>query len=159
MPISRFSLLTGFCIVLASASAGWAQNVREKLFEQDKAAALADFNATQEKACVKELNRRYQSRYSLNDALSFNEPFSLAAYDNLFWKGKGGVQRGLIFTAPVADRAGGTGGKLICYYAMTDNRLDFQSAYVLPIQQDPAQTALREKALAPSRSITLASKQ
>lgn len=130
----RFSFVfTG--ILLGFCSTAWADNdggLRQKLFDKDKASALVDFDAVQKQACLKAFDSRYQSQYTLSDVLAFNEPLSLSAYDRLFWKGKGSVQRGLIFTGSVKDRSGVKAGSLVCYYATTDDRLDFQSAYVLP---------------------------
>lgn len=126
------------CVSLSCVSGGaaaWAADegsLRQKLFEMDKAAALAGFDAMQKQACLKALHSRYQSRYTLSDALAFNEPLSLGAYDRLFWKGQGNVHRGLIFTGSVTDPSGARAGSVVCYYATTDDRLDFQSAYVMP---------------------------
>jgi hypothetical protein len=131
-----FALLASVSIVPAIPSA-WADNesnVRQKFFEMDKAAALSSFDTTHQQACIDAFNSRYQSQYVLSDALVFDEPLSQVAYDRLFWKGKGNLNRGLIFTASVNDRSGAKAGNLICYYAITDFRLDFQSAYMLPLQ-------------------------
>ena len=101
----------------------------------DKDAALANFDKTQEQACVNAFNLRYKSQYTLNSALAFDEQLSRDSYDKLFWKGQGNFHRGLIFTGAVTDWSGGKPGNLICYYATTDSRLDFQSAYVMPIKK------------------------
>lgn len=125
--------LISSCIGLCIGLPAWADNdsnLRQKLFEMDKAAAIADFDAMQKQACINAFTARYQSRYSLNGDLTFNEPLSLEAYDRLFWKGKGNLRRGLLFTGYVTDKSQAKSGNLICYYAMTDNRLDFQSAYI-----------------------------
>jgi hypothetical protein len=126
-----------FCASLCAPAPASADNdggVRQKLFEMDKASALSGFNAAQKQACTNAFASRYQSQYTISDALKFNEQLSLAAYDRLFWKGKGSLQRGLLFTASVNDSSGAKAGSLVCYYAVTDNHLDFQSAYVLPVQ-------------------------
>jgi hypothetical protein len=136
----RFSIVYHqilFCAGLCIGSPAWADNesnFRQKLFEMDKVAALADFDTTQKQACLKAFNLRYQSQYTLSGALTFDEPLSLGTYDRLFWKGEGSLHRGLIFTGSVTDRSGAKAGNLICYYATTNDRLDFQSAYVLPLK-------------------------
>lgn len=140
MPISNFNIQVIICTILCIlcfSTAVWADNqanLRQKLFEADKVAALASFDNAQKQSCIKAFNSRYGAKYSLSDKLAFNEPLSLAAYDTLFWKGGGSSPRGLLFTAAVNDRSGGKAGNLICYYSMTDSRMDFQSAYVLPLQ-------------------------
>ena len=140
MPDIRSSLAclaTIFCAALCASAPANAESdggVRQKLFEMDKAYALSGFNATQKQACTNAFTSRYQSQYTISNELAFNEQLSLEAYDRLFWKGKGELQRGLLFTASVNDSAGVKAGSLICYYAVTDNHLDFQSAYVLPVQ-------------------------
>lgn len=116
-------------------------DLRQKLFETDKVAALADFNPVQKQACLKALDTRYQSHYRLSGALAFDERLSMAAYDRLFWKGDGNLQRGLIFTGAVEDQSGAKAGNVLCYYATTDYRLDFQSAYVLPLRAKNADMA------------------
>lgn len=133
-------ICTILCIVSVSTIA-WADNessLRQQLFEMDKASALANFDKEQKQACIKAFNSRYESQYNLRDNLAFNEPMSLVAYDKLFWKGGGNLQRGLLFTAAVNDKAGAKAGNLICYYAIIDSRLDFQSAYMLPSQNKEA---------------------
>jgi hypothetical protein len=129
--VSTILLCMGLC---ASARADNEGNGRQKFFEMDKAAALSSFNTAHKQDCIDAFNSRYQSQYVLKDALTLDEPLSLAAYDRLFWKGTGSLQRGLIFTASVNDRSGAKAGNLICYYAITDFHLDFQSAYLLPLQ-------------------------
>lgn len=139
MPASNFNLQIIICTILCILSfstAVWADNqsnLRQQLFEMDKGAALANFDSTQKQSCIKEFNSRYGAEYTLNDALAFNEPLSLAAYDKLFWKGGGSSQRGLLFTAAVS-KSGVKAGDLVCYYAMTDYHMDFQNAYVMPLQ-------------------------
>lgn len=128
--------------LLCLGSPVWAAGevpLRQKLFEADKSAALAGFDAAQKQACVKAFNARYQSQYTLSGALAFDEHMSLIAYDRLFWKGESSVQRGVIFDAAVNDKSGAMAGHVMCYYAITDYRLDFQSAYMLPLHmKDPA---------------------
>lgn len=151
-----------FCTVLCIGSSAWAgneSNLRQKLFEIDKAAALADFDTTQKEACIKAFNVRYQSQYTLSDALTFDEPLSMIAYDRLFWKGKGSLQRGLIFAGSVTDSSGVKAGNLLCYYATTDYRLDFQSAYVLPLQTEEAEVASNGNGTVQASLITLSSKE
>lgn len=140
----RFSFGFLLCAGLCIGSPAWADNesdVRQKHFERDKAAALAGFDAVQKRACVKAFNARYESQYILSDALTFNEPLSLAAYDRLFWKGSGEARRGLVFTGAVVDKSGAKAGNLLCYYSTTDDRLDFQSAYVVPLLVKAAEVA------------------
>ncbi len=131
-------ICTILCIICIS-SVSWAgnqSNLRQQLFEMDKAAALTNFDSAQKKSCIEAFNSRYGSKYALNDSLSFNEQLSLDTYDKLFWKGDGNLQRGLLFTASVTDKSGDEAGNLICYYAMTDYRMDFQNAYVMPLQME-----------------------
>jgi hypothetical protein len=134
--LANILFCTGLCIGLPA----WAyneHNVRQ-FFEMDKAKAHADFDRTQEQACLKAFTLRYHSQYTLNSALTFDERLSQIAYDQLYWKGEGTFHRGLIFTGSVTDWSGGRPGTLVCYYATTDSRLDFQSAYVMPIQTTEA---------------------
>lgn len=126
---------------MASPALAYEGSLRQKLFEMDKVAALADFDAGQKQACINAFRLRYPSQYTLHDSLAFNESLSLAAYDRLFWKGNGSSQRGLIFTGTVTDPSGAQAGNLLCYYAITDYRLDFQSAYVLPLRSKGATAA------------------
>jgi hypothetical protein len=142
----------------SSAWAGDETNLRQKLFEMDKVAALVDFDTAQKQACVSAFSSRYQSRYALSGALTLNEPFSLAAYDRLFWKGEGSLRRGLIFVGSVTDHAGDKAGSLLCYYAITDYRLDFQSAYVLPLKPEES-AAAGGQGNTRSSLITLSSKE
>ncbi len=131
-------ICTILCIICIS-SVSWAgnqSNLRQQLFEMDKAAALANFDNTQKKSCIKAFNSRYQSEYTLSNELAFNEQLSLDTYDKLFWKGDGSSQRGLLFTAAVDDKSGVKAGNLVCYYAMTDYHMDFQNAYVMPLQME-----------------------
>ncbi len=151
-----------FCIILCIGAPARADNqhdLRQKIFEMDKAAALADFDAAQKQACVQALNARYPSQYALSETLALNEAFSQAAYDRLFWKGEGNLQRGLLFTGSVTDQSGSKAGNLVCYYAITDYRLEFQSAYVLPLQAAKAKAASGVNEDVPSSSITLASRE
>ena len=151
-----------FCAGLCIGSPALANNenhLRQKLFEADKVAALADFDTTQKQACIKAFNTRYQSQYTLSSALNFDESLSLDAYDRLFWKGDGSLQRGLIFTGSVTDKSGLKAGNLICYYAITDYRLNFQSAYVLPVKTKDAAIAPKEKAAVRTSLMTLSSKE
>lgn len=141
-------------LFLSTGSSAWAgneANQRRMLFEADKSNALATFDASHQQACLTAFRARYESKYSFGDALAFNEAWSQAAYDTLFWKGNGDAPRGVIFTGAITDAAGAEAGRLACYYAMTDGRLDFQSAYVLPAQPGEAKTA--------SRDISIASRQ
>ncbi len=124
-----------FCTALCLSAPAWADSesdMRQKLFEMDKVSAIAGFDANQQHACLQAFNARYASRYRVKDALAFNEPLSQGAYDRLFWKGEGSVHRGLIFTGVATDTAGVKAGNVVCYYATTDDHLDFQSAYMLP---------------------------
>ena len=125
-------IITGLCI----STAAWADNennLRQKLYEIDKHTALTEFNDTQKQACLKAFTQRYQSQYNLQGELAFNEPLSMGTYDRLFWNGNGSLHRGLIFAGSVTNHSGDKAGSLVCYYAITDYRLDFQSAYVLPL--------------------------
>jgi hypothetical protein len=156
--ISAFFWVAALCIstpVLATNES----TLQHKLFEIDKAAALAEFDTTQKQACLKAFNARYHSQYTFNDTLTFNESMSLGAYDRLYWKGKGNFQRGLIFTGSVTDPSGAKSGNLICYYATTDDRLDFQSAYVLPLQTTKAAVASNGNSNTQASLITLSSKE
>ncbi len=157
----RFSIvflgfLLGVCIGLP-ASADNEGGLRQKLFEMDKQAALASFDTSQQRACIEAFDSRYQSEYRLNGTLTLNEPLSRIAYDRLFWKGESSVQRGLIFDASVTDRSGSKAGKVICYYAVTDYRLDFQNAYMLPLPMKEAASGGRSTIQA--SSINLLSKE
>lgn len=130
-----------FCAGLSIGSSVWAANetdLRQQLFQADKDTALTDFSKTKKHACIKAFTARYHSQYTISEALAFNEGLSRSAYDRLFWKGNGGLQRGLIFTAAVNDKSGTKAGNLVCYYATTNARLDFQSAYVMPLQAQMA---------------------
>lgn len=136
VPSAGISAVLGIFLGVSVCASAWAGNegdLRQKLFEMDKARALSGFDAAQEQACIRAFGSRYQSRYALSGALAFDESLSLSAYDRLFWKGQGNLRRGVIFTASVSDSSGAKAGNLICYYATTDFRLDFQSAYVLPL--------------------------
>jgi hypothetical protein len=142
------SAILGIFLAAGLCAPAWADteaNVRQKFFEMDKAAALSSFDTAHKQACIDAFHSRYQSQYVLSDALTLDEPLSLAAYDRLFWKGKGSLQRGLIFTASVNDRSGAKAGNLICYYATTDFHLDFQSAYMLPLQMKGMNIALSKE--------------
>ena len=133
-PVRFLFAMLAFFGVSAGAQADDGIDYRKKFFEMDKASALASFGKKHRQSCVETLQTRYQSGYALAGDVAFNEAYSLAAYDQLFWKGSGDARRGLIFTAPVNDTAGKDAGNLICYYAVTDGALDFQSAYVLARQ-------------------------
>lgn len=147
MPVSNFNIQVIICTILCIicfSTAVWADNqtnLRQKLFETDKTAALANFDSAQKQSCVKAFNSRYQSEYTLSNELAFNELLSLAAYDTLFWKGGGSSQRGLLFTAAVNNKSGVKAGNLVCYYAMTDHHMDFQSAYVMPLPTEKSVVA------------------
>ncbi len=135
----RFSA-TLLCAALCLSAPAFADetNARQKLFDMDKDTALSSFDATQQQACLKAFNTRYKAEYTIDGTLAFDEPLSKVVYDRLFWKGQGNFQRGLIFAATVNDRTGSKAGNLMCYYSTTDSRLDFQSAYVLPVQMKQA---------------------
>lgn len=150
--ICRIFLSCASLCLAYPAFAGSEPVLRQQLFESDKAAALAGFDAAQKQACLKAFDSRYQSHYTLIGALAFDEPLSQGVYDRLFWKGEGSLHRGLAFTGFVTDSAGAKAGKLVCYYATTDYRLDFQGAYLLPL---PAQGM----ADAAAPSLTLSSKE
>lgn len=124
-----------FCLSFCIVTPSWA-DMRQELYKMDKNLAITGFNQAQKRACIKAFHARYPSQYTLNGDLAFDEPLTLATYDTLFWKGRGSFPRGLLFTAPVTDESGSQSGNLVCYYATTESRLDFQSAYVIPMRTE-----------------------
>ena len=82
---------------------------------------------------MKAFDQRYQAKYILTSPLAFDESMSQITYDLIFWKGEGSLHRGLVFSASVKNQSGADAGNMICYYATTDDKLDFQSAYLLPL--------------------------
>lgn len=145
MPFSSRYLAVVFGLSLCAALPSWAASDesqrRQTLFEMDKTAALADFDSAQQQACLQAFRSRYSAHYTPSGALAFNEALSLIGYDRLFWKGERSSHRGLIFTGMVRDEAGTEAGHVLCYYAITDYRLAFQSAYMLPKRLDDARAA------------------
>ena len=157
MRISIVYLALASLCLCSPALADNESSSHQQYFEKDKDAALAHFDKTQEQACVNAFNSRYKSKYTLNTALAFDEPLSRGAYDQLFWKGQGSFHRGLIFTGSVSDWSGNKPGNLICYYAITDSRLDFQNAYIVPVQKKEGGAPL--VSMIQSSLITLSSRE
>ena len=120
-----------FAFVSLPACADTPSSVRQKFYEIDKAAALGEFGDTEKSACLQAFQGRYQQRVQRDGDLAFSDRVSETIYDRLFWNGDSSLRRGVAFTAPVSS--GERHGTLICTYAITDHRLAFQNAFVLPI--------------------------
>ncbi len=130
-------------LLLAGASSADARQESAKVasFERDKLLAESAFGDSQQQACLTAFSNRYTSDYQLASELSFNESLSALAYDTLYWKDS---PHGLLFSGQLRHPSTQQSATLLCYYAIRQNQLDFQAAYVLPVASEKQDAAIKD---------------
>ncbi len=109
--------ITSFILALLAASPAFADSD----FTHDSQLATSKITRTHQQQCLSDYNARRLTPAAASGSLAFNETLSRQVYTTLFWEN---ADRGVAFTLPVST--GGERAKIACFYAIKNDRLEFQ---------------------------------